>query len=669
MGRKKRPAQQHRATARQPTAQAVATAVKSVSVPGLTADSFSNVPGRLGFGTPNLMESAEYPVTRLTQNYGLLNSMFRNDWIAAAIVTAIPTDMCKNWYTLKGQITPEQIAEYETVERKTKIKRQILRGLKWGSLFGGAAGIIVVQGQEDMLDQPLNLHMIMPGQFRGIIIADRWSGVYPDTTLVQDIDDPDFGTPEFYNFAMSETDIANGIKVHHSRVLIFPGEELPYNEAMAENWWGMSKLERVYTELTKRNTTSANIAQLIFQANIRTYKMANLGELLMATDPQSQRDLYQVLSAQNHLMSSMGMNVMDKEDEFSTSQYTFSGVSDVYELFMLDVAGAAETPVTKLFGRSPAGMNATGESDLTNYYDKVSGLQEEKLRPLLEKLMPVISMSTWGAIPDDLAFEFNPVRDTSEQERANLIQQSTAAVTSVFSAGIISQRTALLELRQTGIPLGMWSNITDEDIAAADDGTMPDQGEGDYPDPAEGDTDQDPFDHPSTDTLAFVSGTADFAGQKREKNGRFGTGKKGGGSSASSGGGGRKIPPSQFSSMVRKGEVNTHLIKKGGINKHDRKSLEYHAYAQERKALGKTNPAYFTVDNPESLRDHILSDEGIAKSTFSIRHDGIIRQVIVLDKPVGVSYNRDNKPVETNKLAVEYSAKNGMHYYPIHEGD
>lgn len=432
-------------------------------------DSYTNSFGRLGFGQLNLIEAADYPISRMTQNYALLNSMYRNDWIAGRIVDTIPQDMVKNWYKLVGQITPDQIKEYETTERLTRVPAAVLEGLKWGRLFGGAAGIIVIDGQQDMLDQPLDLRMIVPGSFKGLIICDRWSGVYPDIGLVQDLSDPDFGLPEYYTFAMSETDLARGIRVHHSRVIRFTGRTLPYIERMSENYWGMSEIEHVYTELNKRNTTSENIAQLVFQANVRTYKMADLGQLLATTDETHQRELYQTLAMQNFLMSNMSLAVMDKDDDLVNQQYGFGGVSDVYEMFMLDIAGACEIPVTKLFGRSPAGMNATGESDLTNYYNKITQDQEAVLRPILDKLMPVIAMSTWGAIPDDLDFEFEPVGDTTEEQRANLIQQSAAAIVEVFSAGLISQKTALRELRQSGTALNMWTNIGDEEIEKADD--------------------------------------------------------------------------------------------------------------------------------------------------------------------------------------------------------
>ena len=456
-----------RANARQPTKQATAaTPVQDKAT--RTTDGYSNPFARLGFGQPNLLETAQYPMTRMTQNYGLLNALYRDDWIVQKIVNTIPEDMTKNWYALSSQVEPDQLKALANAERRTHVRQRILEGLRWGRLFGGAAGIIVIEGQEDMLDQPLDLNLIMPGQFKGIIIADRWSGVYPDSAIVQDISDPDFGTPDYYNFSMSETQIASGIRVHHSRVLRFIGRELPYIERMSEQYWGMSELEHVYTELNKRNTTSANIAQLIFQANIRTYKMSDLGEMLVATDPRSQQDLYQTLVMQNFLMSNMGMNVMDKDDDFVTNQYTFSGLNDIYESFMLDLAGASEIPVTRLFGRSPAGMNATGESDLINYYDKVRQQQEANLRPVLEKLLPILCLSTWGAIPDDLDFVFNPIRDTSEEERANLIQQSTAAIVNAFQSGLISQRVALQELRQSGSVLGMWTNISDKTIDEAD---------------------------------------------------------------------------------------------------------------------------------------------------------------------------------------------------------
>lgn len=142
-------------------------------------------------------------------------------------------------------------------------------------------------------------------------------------------------------------------------------------------------------------------------------------------------------------------------------------MSDIYDKFMLDVAGAAEMPVTKLFGRAPAGMNATGESDLQNYYDSIETKQEDDLRPVLEKLLPVLCLSELGAVPDDLEFQFNPIRRPSDEEKRDLASKGTTSIVEAFNAGVIDHQTALKELRQMSEFTGQWSNITDEMIERA----------------------------------------------------------------------------------------------------------------------------------------------------------------------------------------------------------
>lgn len=433
---------------------------------GLTMDAFANALARLGAGMPNLLEGTDYPLTRLTKNYQLMNSLYRSHWIIRRIIDVVPEDMCKAWYEINSQLPPEWLDRFKRMERRTQVKARVLEGLKWGRLYGGAAGIIMIDGHEDILDQPLNTDMVMPGSFRGLLIVDRWSGISPGTELVTDISDPDFGLPEMYQ--VTSEALRSVIQVHHSRLIRFTGRDLPFWERQAETYWGASEVEHVFDELKKRDNTSWNIANLVFVANLRVLKMGELGQSLAVANGKVQEDLYNTIQAQNWLMNNMGMYVLDKDDDFDTKQYTFSGLSDVYENFMMDVAGAAEIPVTKLFGRSPAGLNATGESDLQNYYDSIEEKQESQLRPVIDKLLPIMCMSELGYVPDDLDYKFNPVRRPSDMEKADLTGKRTTAILDAFNAGVISQKIALKELQQMEETTGMWSNITDEDIARAD---------------------------------------------------------------------------------------------------------------------------------------------------------------------------------------------------------
>ena len=428
-------------------------------------DAFSNVLARLGAGTPNLLEGTEYSLQRMSRDFNTLNALYRESWIVRRIIDVIPADMLKNWITITSGLDPDVEKRLSLTLRRTQLIDKIKRGMQWGRLYGGALGVMLVKHQGYDLSQPLQLDWIMPGDFAGLLIFDRWNGVNPSSELIEDISDPDYGFPKYYTV----TDPAGGgsVKIHHSRVARFPGNTLPFWEEIAEMQWGASVIESIFDELRKRDNVSWNIAQLTFMANIRVLKMQDLGQLLAATDNESQAELLRTLEAQNMLLNNMGMQVMDAADGLETHQYTFGGLADCYQQFIMDISGAAEIPVTRLFGRSPSGLNATGESDLQNYYDMIAEKQESYLRPILNKVLPPFIISTLGSLPDDFDFEFDPVAEPTDKERADLAKCGTDNVVAAYNAGLISQRTALKELKQQSERTGVWTNITDEDIERA----------------------------------------------------------------------------------------------------------------------------------------------------------------------------------------------------------
>lgn len=436
---------------------------------GTALDGFSNPLARLGAGTPNLLDSTQYVMSRMTNDFGTLNAMYRDSWIVRRIVDIIPGDMLKNWITITSGLAPDLIKKIDVELRRTQLIQKIQEGLCWGRLYGGAIGIMLIKGQgsPEQLAMPLALEEMVPGDFKGLMILDRWNGVSPSSELVDDISDPEYGLPDAYIV----TDPVDGTmtRVHHTRCIRFTGNALPYWEKQAELYWGASVIESVFDELKKRDNVSWNIAQLTFMANLRVLKMNDIGQTLAATDPQSQAELYRTLTAQNWLMSNMGIQIMDAADGLETHQYTFGGLADCYQQFIMDISGAAEIPVTKLFGRSPSGLNATGESDLQNYYDMIGEKQESILRPILNKLLPPFMMSMFGAVPDDLDFDFNPVSEPSDKERMELAKTGTDNVVAALNAGMISKRTGLQELKQQSERTGVWTNITDEDIEKAPD--------------------------------------------------------------------------------------------------------------------------------------------------------------------------------------------------------
>lgn len=443
-----------------------AMSITSNTIPAQKArDSFSNPLARLGFGTTNLMEATQYVKSDFTSDYQTMTVLYRENWVVQRLIDVVPHDMTKNWYRLKTKLSPDMLDRFRRLERTTKIRAKIVDGLKWGRLYGGAAAIIVIEGQEDVLETPLELDMIMPGTFRGLIVLDRWSGISASSGLVTDISDPDFGLPEYYT--ISTEALGTGIRVHHSRILRFIGRPLPILEEVAEQYWGASEIEHIMSELKKYDNTSYNIAMLVFKANLNVYKMEGM-EQIATMNQKNLEDFYSTMCAMNWMMNNQGLQIIGQQDSFESHQYTFAGLSDVYEMFMLDLAGAAEMPVTKLFGRSPAGMNATGEADMQNYYDSIEEKQES-CRPIFDKLLPIMMMSEFGAVPDDWDYEFESCRRPTEEEKKNIAINTANAVAILYNANIITQRMGLRELKESAPSTGMWGSITEEDLQRADE--------------------------------------------------------------------------------------------------------------------------------------------------------------------------------------------------------
>ena len=143
-------------------------------------------------------------------------------------------------------------------------------------------------------------------------------------------------------------------------------------------------------------------------------------------------------------------------------------MNSIYESFMLDISGAAEIPVDKLFGRSPSGFN-NGEETLQNYYDTIQEKQESIVRTPLEKLIRIITMSTIGKLPDDLEIQFNPVRRPADLDKADLAQKSFQPILDAVSANLIPKAVALREMKHRTPLTGLWTNITDEMIQEAEE--------------------------------------------------------------------------------------------------------------------------------------------------------------------------------------------------------
>jgi hypothetical protein len=129
--------------------------------------------------------------------------------------------------------------------------------------------------------------------------------------------------------------------------------------------------------------------------------------------------------------------------------------------------------LTRLFGQSPGGLNSTGESDLRTYYDGINQQQELHLRSTVTTAYRAIAQSIGIKVPDGFRVEFRPLWQLTWPDKSAIVTATTEAILKVFEAGIISQKIVLQELKQISTVTGLFTNITREDIEAANDVPVP----------------------------------------------------------------------------------------------------------------------------------------------------------------------------------------------------
>jgi phage-related protein (TIGR01555 family) len=437
---------------------------------GRATDAFVNAAARTGFGTPSVAEAADYLLVRWSYDYQLMYTLYRNHWISRRIVDMPAQDMVRAWPRLTSDLDPKDLTQLDRVIRNTKTKAKLLETIKWARLFGGAGALIVIDGQENRLDEPLDYDTVELGSYRGLIPFDRWVGIYPDTNIAHDIERPlEFNLPEHYR--VQSLGGARGFRIHASRILRFTGPTVPAPEYQAQMYWGISVLEIAYEAIRMFDNMLWNMLNLSFRANLLGIKFDELAQALSGVSMNSAalQAFYQRMEAMNQMVSNNSMMIFPKDGGLEQTQYAFTGCSDLLEQFRLVISGAAEIPEMRLFGHSPAGMGVKDDPAERLYEEKISADQEDQLRPALDQLYPVICMSTLGEIPEDLDLTFPSIRIPTEDERATLAKNIGDSVVSMFGAGIINKRIALNELKQSSDSTGIWTNITDEDVQSAEE--------------------------------------------------------------------------------------------------------------------------------------------------------------------------------------------------------
>jgi len=442
----------------------------------LVGDGFNNFFAKLGMQSENLAALGKYNLGNLlSRNRAMLEAIYRTSWIAGQVIDSIAEDMTKEGINMTSSLSPDHVQELQAKITSLGLWQTICDGLKWSRLYGGSIIVILTKGVD--YKEPLDIRRIARNSFKGLFSFDRWQ-VEPSFGDLIDNIGPEMGNPRYYTILPS-SDQMTGIKIHYSRVVRLEGITMPYFQKKYDNTWGMSVIERMYDRLIAFDSATQGAAQLLYKAYLRTVGIDGLRDAL-SMGGKTEQSVIKMFKYIRLMQSIEGITLLDGKDTFQTHQYSFSGVSDVLMQFGQQISGATGIPLVRLFGQSPAGLSATGESDLRNYYDNINKLQESRLRVGIKKILNVMSMSLFGkALPEDFEFEFSPLWTMSDSEKSTIASSNTQAVSSAYQSGLITKKIAMKELAQQSKVSGIFTTITDKDIEEAIEEPPP--GMGDIP--------------------------------------------------------------------------------------------------------------------------------------------------------------------------------------------
>ncbi len=382
----------------------------------IRADSWVNL--YTGYGTARDKTAVGYfdPSSTFAIDPVMWIALYEGDAIAARIVDLIPEDMVRQGLTLtrkKGEIASDETAEVEAVSdtfKRLNVTGHLEDGLIWGRCTGGALMYIVC---DDGAPADTALDLARVRSVTSLKVYDR-TRVTIDTTY-QNPKHPKFGQPKTYRIdPIDGTVVGEGGIVHESRCWRFGGARTSDRTKSALAGWELSILQRVYDGIRKFHEDHKVASLLMSDASQGVLKMAGIIDSIAAGN----WDEVHTRLLELEQMRGVGRAVVvdpEEGEDFTKVQNTFAGVSDILDRDANYLAAITGYPVTLLMGQAPAGLNATGDSDIRLFYDRVRTKQESELKPPILRLIEIITrgkVKGWDVV-------FPPLWQESPSEKAD----------------------------------------------------------------------------------------------------------------------------------------------------------------------------------------------------------------------------------------------------------
>lgn len=367
------------------------------------------------------------------------------------MVGTIAEEMTRKWVKLKtvgDDDKSERVKQLYAAMEKFHLKDKFREAVEHDGYFGGGQIYIDIQSPKNVsawtddieLQSKLFLSdkKIKKGSLKGFtVIEPVWT--YPGVYNTDNPMSPDFYKPTEW-FVMGKT-------VHASRMIDFVSRQVPDLLKAAYNFRGLSLTQIAEPYVNNWLRTRDSVSDLIHSFTIPVIS-TNMATVLQGGGAESLLLRLQML---NQCRDNRGSFAIDntplQEEKIEFVSAPLSGLDALQAQSQEQMAAVSSTPLVKLLGITPSGLNASSDGEIRVFYDYIHALQEILFKDNLAKVLNIIQLSEFGDIDPDIYFEFEPLYEMSAKEKAEIrkIDADTDAVyvtSGVLAGNEIRQKVA-----------------------------------------------------------------------------------------------------------------------------------------------------------------------------------------------------------------------------------
>ena len=348
-------------------------------------DGYKSLIGSLGDPARDKAAGGYYAPDLLSDEQ--LIGAYRCSWVAKKLVSIPAFDAVRKWRD--WQADTKTVDKIQAEEKRLALQGKLLECKVKARLWGGA-GIFIGTGEE-ALEEPFDPERVKAGGLKYITVLSR-----RDLIAGELDDDPlseNFAKPKWFDVAGTK----DFVRLHPSRIVVQIGDIHPDNWSAGGNayGWGDSVLQTAFDSVRNADSAAANIASLIFEANIDVFGVP--GFMANLVDPKYEErvlERFKLAAAGKSINRTL---IHDADETYDRKAVTFAQLPELMREFVLLAAGAADIPLTRFIGQSPAGMSSTGDGDMKNYHDKIQSIQNLEFTPAMWKFDDALVRSAMGS--------------------------------------------------------------------------------------------------------------------------------------------------------------------------------------------------------------------------------------------------------------------------------